>query len=136
MAAFPEIALDTNVLARYLLGDSPDEAKRAEALLCRRARFHVTPTVLIELGWVLKVNGCTGGEIGRAVEHLMQLPGFESLAAPQTRYALDWLAKGLDWADAVHLAHAPQTAEMFTFDKAFVKVARKTGAFPAVRQVP
>ena len=136
MTASPEITLDTNVLARYLLGDSPGEAKRAEALLRRRARFHVMPTVLVELGWVLRVNGCATEEIGDAVEHLMQLPGFESLAIPQTRYALNWLAQGLDWADAVHLAYAPQGAEMFTFDQAYVKAARRAGAFPAVRIVP
>lgn len=136
MAAPVEIALDTNVLARYLLRDSPGEALRAEVLLQRRALFHVTPTVLIELGWVLKVNGCTSQEIGVAVEHLMALPGFDSLAIPQTRYALDWLALGLDWADAIHLAHAPQRAEMFSFDQQFVKAARKAGAFPSVRAVP
>lgn len=136
MIATPEITLDTNVLARYLLGDSPTEAARAQTLLRRRARFHVTPTVLIELGWVLKVNGCSVDEIGSAVEHLMQLPGFESLAIPQTRYALNWLAQGLDWADAVHLAHAPQQSEMFTFDQAYVKAARRAGAHPPVRSVP
>lgn len=136
MAASVEITLDTNVLARYLLRDSPAEALRAEALLLRRALFHVTPTVLIELGWVLKVNGCTPQDIGKAVEHLMALPGFDSLATPQTRYALDWLALGLDWADAVHLAHAPQRAEMFSFDAQFVKAARRAGAFPPVRVVP
>lgn len=134
--AVAEMALDTNVLARYLLRDSPSEAGRAEALLRRRAMFHVTPTVLIELGWVLKVNGCTTQEICKAVEHLMTLPGFDSLSTPQTRYALDWLAQGLDWADAVHLAHAPQQAEMFTFDRQFVKIAQKAGAFPSVRAVP
>lgn len=136
MAALPEITLDTNVLARYLLGDSPAEAKRAEALLRRRARFHVTPTVLIELGWVLKVNGCSESEIAKALEHLMHLPGFDSLATPQTRYALDWAAQGFDWADAVKLAHAPSAAEMFTFDQGFIKAAGKAGAFPAVRSVP
>lgn len=136
MAASIEIALDTNVLARYLLRDSPSEALRAEALLQRRALFHVTPTVLIELGWVLKVNGCTPQEIGTAVEHLMALPGFASLANPQTRYALDWLVLGLDWADALHLAHTPQQAEMFTFDRQFAKSAKKATAFPPVRVVP
>lgn len=136
MAVSVEIALDTNILVRYLLRDSPAEALRAEALLQRRALFHVTPTVLIELGWVLKVNGCTPQEIGAAVEHLMALPGFDSLATPQTRYALDWLSRGLDWADAVHLAHAPPRAEMFSFDRQFVKAARNAGAFPPVRAVP
>ena len=136
MAALAQIALDTNVLARYLLRDAESEARRAEALLRRRAAFHVTPTVLVELGWVLKVNGCSPQEIGAAVEHLMALPGFDSLATPQTRYALDWLGQGLDWADAVHLAYVPQHAEMFTFDRQFVKGAQKAGAFPTVRVVP
>ena len=124
------------MLARYLLRDAPAEASRAEALLRRRAMFHVTPTVLVELGWVWKANACTAPEIGKAIEHLMALPGFDSLSTPQTRYALDWLAQGLDWADAVHLAHPPQQAEMLTFDRQLVKRAQKAGAFPSVRVVP
>ena len=66
----------------------------------------------------------------------MALPGFDSLSTPQTRYALDWLAQGLDWANAVHLAHPPQQAEMLTFDRQLVKRAQKAGAFPSVRVVP
>lgn len=43
------IALDTNILARYLLGDEPAQAKAAATLLAEEKDFTVPPTVMLEL---------------------------------------------------------------------------------------
>ena len=59
------IALDTNILARYLLGDEPAQAKAAATLLAEEKDFTVPPTVMLELVWVLKVNGCSREDIVR-----------------------------------------------------------------------
>jgi len=52
------IALDTNVLARYLLNDDAGQARAAAHLLARKQTFTAPLTVMLELVWVLKVNGC------------------------------------------------------------------------------
>lgn len=56
------IALDTNVLARYLLNDDPEQSGAAAALLKKRQTYTAPPTVLLELVWVLSVNDCLPGD--------------------------------------------------------------------------
>ncbi len=70
------IAVDTNVLARYLLNDEPRQARAAAALLAS-APVIVPPTVLLELVWVLRVNDCDREAIGRGLRHLL---GFRTSA--------------------------------------------------------
>lgn len=43
------IALDTNVLARYLLNDDPKQANAAAALLRKQETFTAPITVILEL---------------------------------------------------------------------------------------
>ncbi len=43
------IALDTNILARFLLNDDPAQFKQAKDLLVRPAIYTAPPTVLLEL---------------------------------------------------------------------------------------
>ena len=50
------IALDTNVLARYLLNDDAAQAEAAEALLSSGERFFVPLTVWLDLVWVLELR--------------------------------------------------------------------------------
>ncbi|RZT03957.1 hypothetical protein SAMN05216319_4265 [Duganella sp. CF402] len=56
------ISLDTNILARYLLNDTPSQAIIAQQLL-EREPFTVPITVFLELAWVLESLGSTRGEI-------------------------------------------------------------------------
>ena len=51
------IALDTNVLLRYLLNDEPKQAERSRALLASGSRFWVPITVMLEIAWVLRGHG-------------------------------------------------------------------------------
>src|ERR1041385_573755 len=47
------LAIDTNVVVRYLTSDHPKQAARAEALVERQDVF-VATTVLLETEWVLR----------------------------------------------------------------------------------
>jgi predicted nucleic-acid-binding protein len=47
------MALDTNVLVRYLTRDEPEEAARAKSLVERGPVF-VAKTVMLESEWVLR----------------------------------------------------------------------------------
>ena len=44
------------------------------------------------------------------------------------KQALAWYANGLDFADALHLALSHDAKQLVTFDKKFVKLAKKSGA--------
>ena len=49
------IALDTNILARYLLDDEPAQARAARRLLAdAKAGYWIPVTVVLELAWVLR----------------------------------------------------------------------------------
>ncbi|MDZ4730456.1 MAG: type II toxin-antitoxin system VapC family toxin [Xanthomonadales bacterium] len=48
------IAVDTNFLLRYLLGDDPAQSEKAEKLFIGNNRVLVTDVVLVETLWTLK----------------------------------------------------------------------------------
>jgi predicted nucleic-acid-binding protein len=48
------IAIDTNVLLRYLLDDDPRQSQQAAALITGRRIILVTDVVLVEMLWTLK----------------------------------------------------------------------------------
>ena len=48
------IAVDTNVLLRYLLADDAEQSVRAKALIAGHAPVLVTDVVLVESVWTLR----------------------------------------------------------------------------------
>lgn len=48
------IAIDTNVLLRYLLDDDKAQSKKANTLICGSTKVLVTDVVLAETTWTLK----------------------------------------------------------------------------------
>lgn len=47
-----------------------------------------------------------------------------------------WYITGMDFADALHLAQCQQAEQLLTFDKRFVKSAKKNGSAAPVTEVP
>jgi predicted nucleic-acid-binding protein len=127
------IALDTNILARYLLKDDTEQFERARALIESAERITVPVTVLLELAWVLEVSDCSRQEIARAFRVLIGLPNFALRSLDSLLYALRWYEEGMDFADALHLAMSAQDEALATFDRDFAKIAKRAGAFPEVR---
>lgn len=128
------IALDTNVLARFLLRDDEAQYQAAAALLKKTRHYTTPPTVLIELVWVLESTDCDRAGIANALRLLFNLPNFEPLEFEAVLRALNWYEAGMDFADAMHLALSGKAkAESFiTTDKAFAKRAKKEETFPPV----
>lgn len=127
------IALDTNILARYLLKDDAAQFERARALVESAERITAPVTVLLELAWVLEVSDCGRQEIARAFRVLIGLPNFTLRPLDSLLYALRWYEEGMDFADALHLAMSAKDEALATFDRDFVKIARQVGAFPELR---
>jgi predicted nucleic-acid-binding protein len=98
------IALDTNILVRYLLNDDPKQTRVAAALLAQNSVYTAPPTVMLELVWVLKVNGCSREEIIKGLRLLLGLPNFKPKAFEALCYAVRWFEEGMDFGDALHLA--------------------------------
>lgn len=129
------IALDTNVLVRYLLNDDPEQSGAAAALLKKRQTYTAPPSVILELVWVLSINDCSRSEISGALKHLVGLPNFKPREFEALCRAIRWHEQGMDFGDALHLALSVKDEKLLTFDLAMAKLARKLGAAPAVAEV-
>ena len=125
------ISLDTNILARLLLGDDAAQLARAKALLSQAQKFTVPVTVMLELVWVLEANGVQSNDIAIGLGKLLSLPNFKPANAAEILQALHGYKEGLDFADALHLALSAAS-----FDKAFIKRAKKLGLEPSVEEPP
>jgi predicted nucleic-acid-binding protein len=130
------IVLDTNLLLRYLLNDDAAQAKRALRLLESAPLVTVTPTIALELVWVLECSDCSRAEIIGALRHVLGLPNMRLPNETAFYRAVQWFEQGLDFADAMHLALSPANATLMTFDKDFVSKAKRADAFPAVALCP
>ena len=117
-------ALDTNIVVRYVIGDDPEQAARARAVVDAGPVF-VSTTVLLECDWVLRsAYGFGGGEVAAALRAFAGLPSV-SVESPATlAEALDRAAAGMDFADALHLGAAARCEAMLTFDRRFIEMTR------------
>lgn len=123
------IALDTNVWVRYVTNDEPDQARRALAVLAEAEEIFVAKTTLLELEWVLRAAyELSSAAIIRALRQILGLPNVQVEMPDQLEKAIDYYEKGLDFADALHLASSPEGVSFFTFDAAFIKRARSLKA--------
>jgi predicted nucleic-acid-binding protein len=122
------IAVDTNVLVRYLTNDDQEQAKRALAFLGSADTVLVTETVLLELEWVLRGAYRLPREtIHRAMLQVLGLENVQVRQATRIARVLDWFAAGMDLADAMHLALADEAEGFVTFDRRLVKRASAEG---------
>jgi predicted nucleic acid-binding protein len=98
------LAIDTNLIVRYLTGDHPKQSARARALIGSEDVF-VCLTVLLETEWVLRsVYDYTAAQLARALCAFAGLPHVAIEDAGLAAQALDWMEAGMDFADALHLA--------------------------------
>ncbi len=120
------IALDTNIWVHYVTNDEPDQAKRALNVLTEAEEIFVAKTTLLELEWVLRAAyDLSTASILRALRHIFGLPNVQVETPDQLEKAINDYEKGLDFADALHLASSPEGTTVYTFDTAFTKRARR-----------
>ena len=129
------IALDTNVIARVVLNDDPTQYAAACEALAQEAL--ITPTVILELVWVLRsLGGLNNADLHEIVRTLAGRPNI-TVGTPGAPEACEeflrlWAA-GLGVEDAAHVAFAGDVGAFVTFDKDFAKRAAKAKSLTPVR---
>lgn len=124
------LAIDTNVIIRYLVRDDPLQAAKARKLIANNDVF-VSTTVLLETEWVLRsVYAYEPEQIAAALTSFAGLPRVTVQDALSAATALAWMLKGIDFADALHLVQSGECDEFVSFDERFVKAANRLSRIP------
>lgn len=125
------IALDTNVLVRYLVRDDERQAESARALLeslTTERCGYVCREVVVELVWVLeRAYGVSRERIATILQELVATEGLVVEASDDVaRAAFRYRAGGPGFSDLMILAAAERSGArpLHTFDR---KVARMEG---------
>jgi predicted nucleic-acid-binding protein len=122
------LAVDTNVVVRYVVGDDVRQAERARGLIDGESVF-IPTSVVLETEWVLRsIYNFGVAEIVRAIRTLAGQPTvtLEHPALVQT--ALGWAEAGIEFADALHMAASGRCAAFVSFDQDLAKIAKRVGA--------
>jgi predicted nucleic-acid-binding protein len=121
------IAVDTNVLVRLLTGDDAAQFKASEKLFASATLF-IPDTVLLEAEWVLRAAyDLKPADVCAGFRRLLGLANVNVADGQRVARAIGWHEDGLDFADALHLAHCQSHEAMKTFDANFIKRARTRG---------
>ena len=129
-------ALDTNVLARFFVDDVDDAQaarERPAAVAALSERSFVPVTVLLELEWVMRgFYALPPRDISRVLRALASIEHVTLEDRDAVLVALDGFDKGVDFADALHLARSSRAAGFATFDQRLAKRAKGLALEPPV----
>lgn len=121
------LAIDTNVLIRYIVGDDPRQAARARALIDGQEVF-IPVSVVLEAEWVLRsVYRFSLPDIAAALRTLAGQPTVSLEQPSLVSAALDCADRGMDFADALHITASRQCDAFMSFDGELAKIAKRTG---------
>lgn len=117
-------AIDTNLIVRFLTNDDKRQARAAREAI-EDGDIFIATTVLLESAWVLR--SAYEFDPARIAASLRGLAGLSGIAVEEPALlaqALDWMAEGMDFADALHLAKAKGCDMFLSFDRKLAKVAK------------
>lgn len=121
------LAVDTNLIVRYLTGDHSKQSAKARAVIDGEDVF-VSTTVVLETEWVLRsVYSFDSTQVCAALRAFAGLPRVSLEDPALVASALDRTAQGLDFADALHLGRAEGCDAFVTFDLRFIRAAKAAG---------
>jgi len=126
------IAIDTNVVVRFLVNDDREQARRARALIDGEDVF-VATTVLLETESVLRsAYRLSRQGLFDALRAFLDLPRVSAQDREGAGRHSTGPNKAWTFADALHLASAAGCVAFASFDRGLKQTAAKLGA-PAVR---
>jgi predicted nucleic acid-binding protein len=127
------LAVDTNLIVRYLTGDHPKQSPRARTLIDGEPVF-AGVTVVLEVEWVLRgTYQYRPADVTRALRAFGGLPTVTIEDGAAVATALDLAEKGMDFADALHLSRTGHCNGFASFDRRFVRAATTAG-YDGVRE--
>lgn len=122
------IAIDTNVVVRFVVADDVEQASRARSLV-EAQDVYLAKTVLLEAEWVLKsLYGYTREQILQALKGFLLLPRVVAEDLPGSLRAIAWAADGMDFADALHIVSGENCESFASFDRKLACVAARSAA--------
>jgi predicted nucleic-acid-binding protein len=132
------ISVDTNILARFYCEDPDDpEATRqrpvARRIILESTALFVPLTVVLELEWVMRgFYEVEPASVCEAMAHLLGMPHVTVEHWEAVSDAVNLHRRGLDFADALHWASSAACNRLLTFDRDFVRRARRLKLTPEV----
>lgn len=128
--------LDTNVLARFFVDDADDAQaakQRPAAVAAFAERSFVSVTVLLELEGVMRgFYELPRRDISRVLRAMASIEHITLDDRDAVLVAVDAFDKGLDFADALHLARSSRASGFATFDQRLSKQAKGLALKPPV----
>jgi len=127
------ICVDTNVVVRLIVGDDAHQTAHAKALVSGH-EVQVATTVLLESAWVLRrLYGFDQAAVRNALAAFLGLDNVSASEPEVAQVALQLSEKGVELADAFHLASAIGAGTFATFDADLRrKATRLAGRLPRV----
>ena len=116
-----KIAVDTNILVRFLTRDNDAQARAAAAVIAGADTVYISIVVFCELAWVLRrAYGFSAAEIGAVYRGLIETSNVV-LDRPSVEAGLAMLQAGGDFADGVTRFEAEHAGcdRLVTLDRAF-----------------
>jgi predicted nucleic-acid-binding protein len=121
------VAVDTNVVVRLLTEDDREQTAAARSLFATEPIW-IAKTVLLETGWVLRsLYGFDDDAVRDAFVKLLGLKNVHTEDKQLMAAALALTAHGIELADAIHLCSRPPGAAFVSFDRSFVRRAKRAG---------
>jgi predicted nucleic-acid-binding protein len=116
------ISVDTNVLVTLLVRDTDPAYPQVERQFAQNF-IYVPPTVLLEAEWVIRtVYKWPKADVLSALVKVLELPNVET--EKWVSKAMDWSVRGLETADALHLAGSEGSDHFYTFDRDLIRKGR------------
>ena len=124
-------AIDTNIVARLLLGDDPEQSAIARRVVDEGV--FVSPTVLLETAWLLRSRYRLSREgVAAYLLGLIEIPSVSMATPDAVAWAIERSAIRGDLADLMHLVASLGASEFVTFDEDVLRDAAPDSPVPVV----
>lgn len=126
------VAVDTNILVRYLTWDDLPQARAAARVIESGETIAISAVVLCELVWVLRrAYRLSAAEIADAIQEIIESRNV-AVDRPAAETGLVLLRRGGDFADGIiqHDADRARCRHIATFDQDFARLLRAGAVIP------
>lgn len=126
------IAVDTNIVVRIIVNDDLAQVRRASEFVAAN-RVVLLASVILEIEWVLRsIYLLSTKQIVKSLQDFLSLETVTAENPDDVLVVLDAYAKGMDFADAMHLAQSAGATGFATLDKSLLRNAKRIGGFVPV----